>query len=65
MNGFVIALGSYVSSLSDLAILVGKAIGAVSVELGTSACKVPFAPEYIEKAILRGTLKKKRKTTKC
>ncbi len=65
MNEFVIALGSYVRSLSDPAILVGKAIGTVSVELGTSACKVPFAPEYIEKAILRGTLKKKRKTTKC
>ena len=65
MNGFVIALGSYVSSLSHPAILVGKAIGSVSVELGTKACKVPFAPEYIEKAILRGTLKKKRKTTKC
>ncbi len=65
MNGFVIALGSYVTSLSDKALDAGKEIGEVSIDYGDNACTVPFAPDYIEKAIQRGTLRKKRKSTKC
>lgn len=65
MNEFVIAVGSYVKSLSELAIQAGNKIGKVTVDMGDTACKVPFAPEYIEKARKRGTLEKKRKSTKC
>jgi hypothetical protein len=42
-----------------------KAIGEVSVDLGDTSCKVPFAPEYIEKVRKRGAIGKKRKTAKC
>ena len=65
MNGFVIAIGSYVHALTDLAIKTGGKIGPVSVNMGGTACKVPFAPEYIEKVRKRGTIGKKRKTSKC
>jgi len=65
MNGFVIAIGSYVHALTDLAIKTGGKIGPVSVNMGGTACKVPFAPEYIEKVRKRGTIGKKRKTPKC
>ena len=65
MNDFVIAVGSYVKSLTELAIQAGNKIGKVTVDMGDTACKVPFAPEYIEKARKRGTLEKKRKSTKC
>ena len=65
MNGFVIAVRSYVKSLTELAVQTGTKIGKVTVDMGGTACKVPFAPEYIEKARKRGTLEKKRKSTKC
>lgn len=65
MNGFVIALGSYVTALSDAAIQAGKTIGEVVVDVGDTSCKVPFAPDYIAKVARRGSLGKKRKTTKC
>ena len=65
MNGFVIAVGSYVKELSELAQQTGKKIGPVTVDVGNTACKVPFAPDYIQKAIKRGTLTKKRKSAKC
>jgi hypothetical protein len=65
MNGFVIAVGTYVTSLTDLAMQTAKAIGEVSVDLGDTSCKVPFAPEYIEKVRKRGAIGKKRKTAKC
>jgi len=64
MNGFVIAVGSYVKPLSDAASKVAKRIGVVSVDM-PGDCKVPFAPDYIEKAKARGTLTKKRKMAKC
>lgn len=65
MNSFVIAVGSYVRPLSEFAIQTGTNIGLVTVDMGDTACKVPFAPEYIAKACKRGTLEKKRKSTKC
>lgn len=40
------------------------AVGKVSVHMGTTACKVPFAPEYIDKSRARGPVKK-RKTFRC
>jgi len=65
MNGFVISVGSYVKELSELAVETGKKIGDVTVDVGNTACKVPFAPDYINKAKARGSFGKKKKTVKC
>jgi 3-methyladenine DNA glycosylase AlkD len=65
MNTFVIAVGTYVKPLSAEAIRVGERIGEVSVDVGDTACKVPFAPDYIRKAEQRGAVGRKRKTVKC
>jgi len=65
MNGFVISVGSYVKSLTELAKQTGEKIGEVTVDMGNTACKVPFAPDYIRKVEKRGTIGKKRKSAKC
>jgi len=65
MNGFVIALGSYVKPLTSLALQTAAKIGAVTVNMGGTACKVPDAAEYIRKVQKRGAIGKKRKTAKC
>ncbi|GGX09655.1 DNA alkylation repair protein [Undibacterium macrobrachii] len=65
MNGFVIALGSYVVELSKQALEAGRRIGQVNVDMGETACKIPFAPDYIDKVSQRGSVGKKRKTAKC
>jgi 3-methyladenine DNA glycosylase AlkD len=65
MNGFVIAVGSYVKMLTADAIKAAEAMGPVSVDMGDTACKVPSAAEYIGKVQARGSIGKKRKTAKC
>ena len=65
MNGFVIAVGTYVRELTELAIQAGEKVGQVTVDMGNTACKVPYAPDYIEKVRKRGAIGKKRKTVKC
>lgn len=65
MNGFVIAVGCYVRTLTELAVQTGTKIGKVTVEMCGTACKVPSALEYIQKVQKRGTIGKKRKTAKC
>ncbi|MDX2038273.1 MAG: DNA alkylation repair protein [Isosphaeraceae bacterium] len=66
MNGFVIAVGSYVAPLVDRAAAVAEAVGTVTVFMGKTACKVPFAPEYLRKVHDKnGGVAKKRKTAKC
>ena len=65
MNGFVISVAAYITSLHDEAIEIATEYGKVNVEMGETACKVPFAPEYIEKIKKRGAIGKKRKTAKC
>ena len=65
MNGFVISLGGYVKSLTALAIATGEKIGKVCVDMGDTACQVPFAPEYIRKIEKRGAIGKKRKAARC
>ena len=65
MNGFVIAVGSYVVPLTDLAIQTGRKNGPVSVDVGNTACKIPFSPDYIQKVQKRGTIGKKCKTARC
>jgi 3-methyladenine DNA glycosylase AlkD len=65
MNGFVIAVGGNVPELTALAIETGKRIGDVIVDMGGTACKTPYSPDYIEKIKKRGALGKKKKTVKC
>ena len=65
MNGFVIAVGSYVLPLSAKAKATARQIGSVSVDMGDTACEEPLALAYIEKAEKAGKLGKKRKTIRC
>jgi len=65
MNAFVIAVGSYVRALTDVALQTGTKIGPVTVDMGGTACKVPYVADQIQKVQKRGALGKKRKTTKC
>lgn len=64
MNNFVIQVACYVAPCAEHAKAVARAIGPVSVDMGGTACKVPYAPEYIEKVLARGPVKK-RKTHRC
>jgi 3-methyladenine DNA glycosylase AlkD len=65
MNGFVIAVGSYVKPLHDEALIVAEKIGKVHVDVGNTACKVPLASDYIHKVDLKGKVGVKRKTCIC
>jgi hypothetical protein len=65
MNSFVIAVGSYVKSLTETAIRLGEKLGPITVDMGNTSCQVPFAPDYIRKVQQRGTIGKKRKSAKC
>jgi 3-methyladenine DNA glycosylase AlkD len=65
MNGFVIAVGSYVKPLLKQAKAAATQIGDVSVDVGDTACKVPLATAYIQKIEAAGRVGKKRKTIRC
>jgi 3-methyladenine DNA glycosylase AlkD len=65
MNGFVIAVGTYLEALTQKSKEVAKKIGKVSVDVGGTACKVPLATDYIDKVIARGRIGIKRKTARC
>jgi hypothetical protein len=65
MNGFVIDVGRYVAHLTAKALEAADRLGLVEVDLGGTACEVPGAREYIEKAQAGGRIGKKRKTAKC
>ncbi|HTI69709.1 MAG TPA: DNA alkylation repair protein [Candidatus Limnocylindria bacterium] len=65
MNSFLIEVGTYVVPLNPLAIETAEKLGPISVDVGNTACQIPFAPEYIKKVEKRGSLGKKRKTVKC
>src|SRR5262249_2046860 len=61
MNGFAIAVGCFVSPLSEKAKAVAKAIGIVTCDMGDTECKVPYAPDYIAKVEKMGRVGKKKK----
>lgn len=61
MNGFIIAVGSYIPSLSKKALKVARQVGKVDVDMGGTACKVPLAETYINKVISSNHQGKKRK----
>jgi len=65
MNNFIIAVGSYVESLSKDATEIADKIGKVDVEMGGTACKVPLASDYIRKTTDKRGMRKKKKTARC
>ena len=65
MNGFVISVGTYIEGLTKKSKEVASRIGKVNVNMGGTACKVPLATDYINKAIEKGRIGKKRKTARC
>jgi 3-methyladenine DNA glycosylase AlkD len=65
MNGFVISAGAYVKPLLSQAKKIAKQLGAVEVDVGDTACKVPLATEYIAKIESMGCVGQKRKTIRC
>jgi 3-methyladenine DNA glycosylase AlkD len=65
MNIFVIAVGGYVVPMLNQAKSAAREIGAVKVDVGETACKIPIAIEYIERIESMGRTGKKRKTLRC
>lgn len=65
MNGFIIAVGSYIEALTEKASQVGLKVGKVNVDMGGTACKVPLATEYIKKVADKNRVGKKRKMARC
>ncbi len=64
MNNFIISVGSYVTPLTDESNKAANQIGAITVDMNGTACKVPNAVDYIEKSLNKNGGKKK-KTVKC
>ena len=65
MNGAVWAIGTSVPDLFDEAFAIGERIGKVTVDLDTSACKVPSITEKLTKAKEQNRVGFKRKTSRC
>ncbi len=65
MNNFIISVGSYVKPLHEQAIQIAENIGEVTIDMGKTSCKVPYAVTYIEKVAARGSIGKKKKTVVC
>jgi hypothetical protein len=65
MNGFVIAVGSFVASLTDHARRVGDSLGEVHVDQGGTACEVPSVVDTLDKIAAKGKLGAKRKVARC
>jgi len=65
MNIFIIAVGSYIVSLTDFSVDIAKKIGEVKVDMNGTACKVPDAAAYIMKVKEKGKLGKKKKMARC
>lgn len=65
MNGFIIAVGTYVAPLLPKAKAAAAKIGDVSVDVGDTACKVRIARESIAKIEAAGKVGVKKKTIRC
>lgn len=65
MNSFLIAVGCHVEPLSGDAVRIAAKIGEVTIDMGNTACKVPYAVDYINKVAVLGKVGNKRKTVKC
>jgi len=65
MNGFVIAIATYIKALNEDAMAAATKIGNVEVSMNGTACKVPLATTYIQKVVDKQRVGKKRKTARC
>jgi 3-methyladenine DNA glycosylase AlkD len=65
MNNFIICVGCYVTPLLKQAKSAAKKIGAVSIDMGDTACQTPLATDYIARVENMGRVGRKRKTLKC
>ncbi len=65
MNGFLISTGISVPHFTDSMIEVSERIGKIEVNMGDTACQVPFAPTYIRNAIQKGRIGKKKIKLRC
>jgi 3-methyladenine DNA glycosylase AlkD len=65
MKAFVIAIGSSIKELTQKSIETAEKIGTVEVNHNGTACKTPFAKDYINKVIIKGSVGKKKKTCRC
>jgi 3-methyladenine DNA glycosylase AlkD len=65
MTGFVIAVGVYVTPLTEEALAAAKKIQDAITELNGTAGNLPDAAAYIMKIKAKGGLGKKKKTVKC
>jgi len=65
MNCFIIACGSYVNELTNLAKQSALTIGKVNVDVTGTACKIPSAVEYILKVEKMNRVGVKKKKARC
>ncbi|WP_374949462.1 DNA alkylation repair protein [Mucilaginibacter sp.] len=66
MNAFVIGVACYVRPLADEAMAIAVSIGAVTVNMNGTACKVPLATDHIKKVWdKRGGVAPKKTNVKC
>ncbi len=65
MNGFVIAVGCYISELTQKSKQIATKIGKIDVFMGDTSCKVPLAYDYIKKVEDKNRIGKKRKMARC
>jgi len=65
MNAFVVSVGCYVLPLASAAKETAKRIDKIMVDVGDTACKVPYAIAAIEKVESANKLGQKRKTIRC
>jgi len=65
MNNFLISVAISVTELTDMCRSTALNIGKVSVNMGDTACKVPYAPDYIDKVGKMGRIGKKRTGLVC
>lgn len=65
MNSFVIAIGSYIKEMTEKAKQTATNIGNVTIYMKGTACKTPFALDYINKVEVSNKLGNKKKTARC
>ncbi len=65
MNSFVISVGAYVKPLLSQAKAAAEQIGAVSVDMGDTACKISLASASIAAFEASGKVGVKRKMIRC
>jgi len=65
MNRLLIAVSSCVPALTEAGKATAVTIGKVVVDMGGTSCKVPYAPDYIQKIEMMGRLGHKKKTAVC